>query len=145
MKICSKCKIKKPLSEFNFKNKGLDIKQKSCKICTREQIKAHYYKNKEYYLTKSKKRNAINRQKNREYLFNFLSQNPCIDCGETDPVVLEFDHQNDKSANISHLMSRNYPLNTLKKELAKCEVRCANCHRRKTAKDFNWYKQTMRP
>jgi hypothetical protein len=25
-------------------------------------------------------------------------------------------------------------------ELQKCDVRCANCHRRKTARDFKWFK-----
>ena len=29
---------------------------------------------------------------------------------------------------------------SLKQEIAKCEVVCANCHRRRTAKQFGWYR-----
>jgi hypothetical protein len=29
---------------------------------------------------------------------------------------------------------------TILKELSKCDVRCANCHRRRTARDFKWFR-----
>jgi 5-methylcytosine-specific restriction endonuclease McrA len=29
----------------------------------------------------------------------------------------------------------------LKNEIEKCQILCANCHLRKTANDFNWYKE----
>ena len=51
---------------------------------------------------------------------------------ESDPVVLEFDHLRDKRWNISHMATGNFPWITIESELVKCEVRCANCHRRKT-------------
>jgi len=55
----------------------------------------------------------------------------CIDCGEMDPVVLEFDHvTGDKVRQIS--IMRSYRLPLLVAEIGKCEVRCANCHRRIT-------------
>ena len=38
------------------------------------------------------------------------------------------------------MVKRAVSLDTLKKEIDKCEIRCANCHRRKTAKQFNFYK-----
>lgn len=61
-------------------------------------------------------------------------------CGETDPVVLDFDHLRDKKENISWLVCHGAKLEIITEEIAKCEVRCANCHRRKTAKQFDWYK-----
>ena len=58
---------------------------------------------------------------------------PCVDCGERDPVVLEFDHLRDKRLAISsQLHGRNWQ--TILDEIEKCEVLCANCHRRRTAR-----------
>jgi hypothetical protein len=57
---------------------------------------------------------------------------PCADCGETDPVVLEFDHLGDKRFTIGvAIRDRNWQ--SVLEEMAKCEVVCANCHRRRTA------------
>ena len=67
------------------------------------------------------------------YLVAFLRENPCADCGEDDPVVLEFDHLRDKQFAISKgLTDRNWQ--DVLDEIAKCDVVCANCHRRRTAK-----------
>ena len=64
-----------------------------------------------------------------------------MDCGEPDPVVLDFDHvSNAKIANISYLLNSVGSWRRLEAEIEKCEVRCANCHRRKTAKQQHWYK-----
>ncbi len=55
----------------------------------------------------------------------------CKDCGEKDPVVLQFDHaRGTKTDGVGRLMNR--PRAILKAELAKCDVRCANCHVRVT-------------
>lgn len=70
-------------------------------------------------------------------MMDYLSEHPCVDCGESDPVVLEFDHLYDKSANVSDMQVVS--LSRLAAEIAKCEVRCANCHRRKTAHELNYY------
>jgi len=88
---------------------------------------------------KQKIKNNKRRDKNRNYVLEYLSGHPCVDCGETDPVVLEFDHVRDKDKKISDLI--NYSHNRLKEEILKCEVRCSNCHKRKTSKEQNWYKE----
>ena len=65
--------------------------------------------------------------------FVYVGTHPCFDCGESDPVVLEFDHQGEKLFTIGQdLRDRNWP--SLLDEIAKCEVVCANCHRRRTAR-----------
>jgi len=53
----------------------------------------------------------------------------CVDCGYKDnPLALDFDHLTDKKFQVSHKRGRASD-KTLLAEVAKCEVRCANCHR----------------
>jgi len=142
IKKCSKCKEDKIIEEFNFKNKSLNKRHSNCRSCTRKLIKNHYNKNRSYYLEKAHKRNHKIRQKIFDYIKDYLVKNPCVDCGESDMVVLEFDHRGDtpKVKAVSQLIRLRVNLQRIKAEIAKCDVRCANCHRRKTAKDFNWFK-----
>lgn len=88
------------------------------------------YKKREDLYEAQRRHRALIKQR----LFDFLSTKACIDCGESDPIVLEFDHKNqtDKFKNISKMLSGHYSWNSLLKEINKCEIRCANCHRRKT-------------
>lgn len=139
MRRCSRCKIEKPLQEFNYKFKKLGIRQKACRECTRVEIRNHYDNNREYYLQKAQKRNKIIRDRNRDYILNYLATHVCVDCGENDPIVLEFDHTGNKEFDIA-LLKRDHSLIDLEAEIKKCEVRCSNCHKRKTAKEFGWYK-----
>ena len=66
-------------------------------------------------------------------------------CGESDPVVLEFDHidDNTKYMNIAHMICDSFGLDRVMEEVAKCQVMCANCHRRKTAKERGQLKYRM--
>lgn len=142
MRKCSRCDKEKPLVEFNFKSLSLELRQYHCKDCSRSYVKSHYERNKEYYLLKAHKRNQKIRQEIRNYVWAYLSAHPCIDCGEKDPIVLEFDHIRDKSFTISSV-GRNKKLLEVIKEIEKCEVRCANCHRRRTSQQFGWHKKIM--
>ena len=60
-----------------------------------------------------------------------LAAGRCVDCGEADMLLLEFDHVGAKRGQIS-TMVWNVGLATLEAELAECEIRCCNCHRRVT-------------
>ncbi len=143
MRKCTKCKILKTEDQFNFKIKSLSLLQYQCKECTRQLIKNHYNKNKNYYLEKTRKRNIKLRSMVHNFIKEYLSKNPCVDCGESDITVLEFDHSKNKGIKfkaVSSLMKYRYPLEKVKEEIKKCEVRCANCHRRKTAVEFKWFK-----
>jgi len=56
--------------------------------------------------------------------------------------VLEFDHVRGKKRDsiCGFIKRRNSSLDTLKAEIAKCEARCANCHRRRTVKKLKWFR-----
>lgn len=142
MKLCSTCKKEKTEDEFNFKMKSENIRQSQCKACTRLLIKNHYNNNRSYYLLKARRRNKNLRDKINTFLCNYLLEHPCVDCKEQDITVLEFDHKGlvSKVNTISYLARIQRPIQEIKAEIDKCEVRCANCHKRKTAKDFNWFK-----
>jgi hypothetical protein len=73
-------------------------------------------------------------------LWEYLLHHPCVDCGERDPLVLEFDHVQPtaKHLALNEMVQRGFAWSTVVAELEKCEVRCANCHRRRTAAQFNW-------
>ena len=75
---------------------------------------------------RSKKRRAAFRQMTDAY----KASRGCVDCGEKNPIVLDFDHLGKKLFDIANGVGRNP--NTLAAEVAKCLVRCANCHRLKT-------------
>lgn len=78
----------------------------------------------------------------RKYIWAYLSNHACIDCGENDPMVLEFDHISQKNDDISNMVKYD-SLERVKAEILLCEVRCANCHRRITAKRRGWNKQGL--
>ena len=66
------------------------------------------------------------------YLIEFFRTRPCVDCGETDALVLEFDHLGHKNFGIAQGLP-NRKWQALLDEIAACDVVCANCHRRRTA------------
>ena len=139
-KICSRCKLLKPIQEFCLRNKDKNVIQARCRICTRAAIKDHYYRNREYYLAKTRKRNKFLLSITKTFIVKYLQKHSCVDCGEKDIVVLDFDHMSDKTDSIALMRKRRLSLKVIKNEIEKCEVRCANCHRRKTALKGKWYK-----
>jgi len=75
-----------------------------------------------------------------EYIWEYLLKHPCVDCGETNPLVLQFDHvRGEKRKAISAMVSNSSSLGAIKKEIKKTDVRCANCHTIKTLKENNSY------
>jgi hypothetical protein len=110
-----------------------------CKACYKIYWNKRYFENHAHYRSShNASRNKI-REKNARKVFEFLQQNPCKRCGETDPIVLEFDHleKTDKIESISNMIA-NASWQQIESEIAKCDVLCANCHRRKSAAEFNY-------
>lgn len=95
---------------------------------------AWYAKNKERTRARVARNNAEYRAVAREWIWDYLLTHPCTDCGETDPVVLEFDHvRGEKVRDVANMVVRAMSLTVIQQEVEKCDVRCANCHRRITA------------
>ena len=140
-KIGTRCNCLKKCSEFSFKNKSKGKYHSYCLVCGRKAIKNHYEANIQKYVDKSRVRRKRVVGEINEKLYDYLISNPCVDCGEKDPIVLEFDHvRGKKLCNVSSMSWQFCSWESILKEIAKCEVRCANCHRRKTAEKFNWFK-----
>ena len=94
----------------------------------------HYQANKEVYKARAREFDAKRKATLQAYILDYLEDNPCVDCGETDPIVLEFDHRPgvEKLFNIASIVRDKITMKKLVAEIEKCDVRCANCHRRVT-------------
>lgn len=122
---CTKCKIEKQIEDFPFKNKALNKRNTVCKVCQREYKRKHYENNKEQHYIRNEKQHA----KLRDYVNDYKLDNPCKVCGETEPICLDFHHLTDKVDDVSNL-KRHGSLDKLIKEIDKCVILCANCHRK---------------
>src|SRR5437762_3502613 len=142
MRTCPRCGRTLEVSEFNWKNRAKGWLQSQCKLCSRAYIRDHYSRNTPYYIAKAKVRNRDERRRLIEKVLAYLSTHPCVGCGETDSVVLDFDHNcpDEKSAEIGVMLRKRLSWRRIQGEIAKCSVRCANCHRRRTAQQFGWYR-----
>jgi hypothetical protein len=54
--------------------------------------------------------------------------------------VLEFHHRSGKDKAISVLVTGGYPIEKIKAEISKCDVLCANRHRKITHKERGWFR-----
>lgn len=138
MKVCSICKTKLSLVEFNKKASSKDGLQPHCRTCNKARSKAYYERNREAHKTETMRRKKIYQANNRQKLWDYLLAHPCP-CGESDPVVLDFDHLDPTTKLIEISLMIDYSWKRIEEEISKCQVLCSNCHRRKTAKEQNWY------
>lgn len=139
MKICTHCKNPKHDDEFAWKNKSKGTKQTHCKECQKLVSQKWYIENQRKHSESVKKNTKLYRKRNRDHIWNYLNTHQCIQCGEADPIVLEFDHREPehKKCHIHELLSSS--LEVLNEEISKCDIRCANCHRRRTALQLGWW------
>ena len=141
MKTCARCARALDLSEFSFRSRPGGTRTSYCKRCQSSYCRRYYSDHREEHNARRYKHQKRYRICNRERLHEFLSGKACVDCAESDPVVLELDHiRGPKRGNISQMVSNGVTWARIADELKKCEIRCANCHRRKTAREFQWSK-----
>ena len=141
-KVCTgPCGRTLPETDFHWRSKAQGLRIARCRECASLWSKAHYKLDKQPYLRKAAKRNALVVAENQLKVVEYLLVHPCVDCGEADPLVLTFDHvRGEKYRAISTMVAGKNTWISIEKEILKCEVRCANCHMRRTAHQFGFGK-----
>ena len=133
-RACPECGGRYPMGEFVSRSNR-------CRLCRSAYGKDHYRQNVDYYKAKARRRQKDVVNVNKQWILEYLLEHPCVDCGEADPLVLEFDHRDTsaKVAAVSTLARSGYSLSAVQREVAQCDVRCANCHRRRTHEQRGWW------
>lgn len=119
-KICPCCKI-------NERTKQTSKWAPWCKDCTNEKNKQRYIDNRDKELARDKARQA----KIKYQLYCLKASIGCYICGEKDPRALDFHHKDPKQKSgqvmiVWHNLGKQAAL----EEANKCELLCANCHRK---------------
>lgn len=140
-KICSACKIEKPLTEYHRHKNG---HRSVCKTCRKIERAIRYQQNREheteygknYKINNLEKRLETGRKSSKKKMLrsriwlNELKNVPCFDCKtQYPPCVMDFDHREpeNKLFNISEALFS--PQDKILLEIQKCDIICANCHR----------------
>ena len=103
---------------------------------SQKQCQARWYdKNKESIIAERRRHYIAKTIEFAKWLIAYYAEHHCIDCGESDPLKLSFDHvRGKKSFNVSHGV-KSHTVRRVIEETKKCDVRCMNCHAVKTAKE----------
>ena len=139
-KKCGRCGLGKSSLDFGVNNAKRDGLQTHCRECKRELQNRWYHENKQEHIVNVNRRRKERTRLFRDRLNAYLTEHPCVECGDTDPMMLDFDHvRGVKRYAVSQLVSAGHYWEAILLEIAKCEVRCVRCHRRKTAAQFGWH------
>ena len=135
-KTCSTCRQSLPLDAFTRRKESRDGRQNRCRGCWHQ----WYVDNRQQHIADVQRRNRLRTQENRRRLEQHLRAHPCVDCGENDLRVLDFDHRDRESKRgvVSRLVFRASWVR-IEQEIALCDVRCSNCHRRRTAQQLGYW------
>ena len=112
-KICKYCDAQKPVDDFSVcvKKNGVIYRRLRCSNC--------------YQNSKRQRKHQIS-----DWFDEYKKTLKCAKCQTGDFRVLEFHHhQDNKEANVSDLVTHAAGRESILKEIEKCEVLCANCHR----------------
>jgi hypothetical protein len=128
MKTCRSCGQEKEESEFNSNKEKRDGLQAKCRECNSLYLKQHYIDNKSIYNDNRKKRKV----KITNWLHELKSLLKCCRCDESYIACLDFHHTNpeEKEYNISYMANIGISKDAILKEISKCIILCANCHRK---------------
>ena len=134
-KECKRCREIKSSDSFAKATRRKDGLQPWCRECVAKRDRERYLNDKKKHRSWNTKR----RDKYYDMVTAYLHKHPCVDCGEADPIVLEFDHRDPeiKDGEVTKLLSYA-SWDRIVIEMEKCDVVCSNCHRKRTSKQFGW-------
>ena len=87
-----------------------------------------YYRNQKH----AQKEKAKRKESIRIWFRQYKETLSCTNCSENDWRCLDFHHLKDKTHLVSKMVQHSYSIENITKEIAKCIVLCANCHRKET-------------
>ena len=138
VKTCTRCGETKSLDQFPPVRRSEPEKlQNWCRACFAAANNRNYQNNIERERARLYRNRARRRAESQHRAIEYLLVHPCVDCGEKDIVVLQFDHLRDKKFNISTMIANGSSWVRIAAEIEKCVVRCANCHRLRTAQSWD--------
>ena len=124
-RTCKRCERTLPLEAFSRHKDG---HQWWCREC----FKAYFRERGQLHLDQVSAAKGARRKRAHARVIQLLTTSPCVDCGERDPRVLEFDHTGEKITEVATLVGDGTRIDLIEAEIAKCDVVCCNCHRRRT-------------
>ncbi len=130
MKQCCTCKETKKLTEFNKKHTTKDGLQNICRECSKKRSRKYYKDNREQHYKDVKANNRRYVKRNIDFVQEYKSIHGCLLCPEKANCCLDFHHVRDKEVCVSVAVYLAYSIDKLKKEMDKCILLCANCHRK---------------
>lgn len=68
----------------------------------------------------------------KNWLREYKTSLRCVICGENHPACLDFHHRDpkNKTREVSVMSEWGYSVKRILEEISKCDVLCANCHRK---------------
>lgn len=128
---CGRCRKTLPETAFNRHPKG---RQWWCRECFRSYFEARG----DVHRRQSAAAKARRRAAAAAYIAKVRRDGCCVECGESDPRILEFDHVGPKRASLAELANSGASKRLIEDEISQCELVCVNCHRRRTGSRAGW-------
>lgn len=133
MRRCTSCGQSKPVEEFAQRHQTTGTLQSWCRACHAAKDRLRYSSLEDDARSLRRSRERARKAATKQRVDAILAASGCVDCGERDPIVLEFDHVGPKLASVSVMVRQGLSWARISREIAKCEVRCVNDHKRVTA------------
>ena len=143
---CPRCDKGLPASKFNKKASGKDGLQPHCRRCQKAYKEAYYKRNSKAIIKAvgiGKRKRALQHYRK---IINEYFINGCVRCCNKDFRVLEFDHVSGNkepvrgTEGVMSYVREGYSWKRIEKEIRKCVVLCCNCHKIKTYREGNYWK-----
>ena len=126
-KLCQSCK---KVKYHNVRSTGKP--QYVCRDCHREWCKRDYRNRTGEYKERSSRHRQKYKSQYNEFIRWLKDNQSCIDCsGVFRFWQLDFDHLRDKEYNVSQMVYHPR-IESLQREILKCELVCKNCHANRT-------------